>query len=110
MPGLEDVVVDATADSGNLPSPLTGGASASSNVAEEGGDAGCPSVLNSIWDCPKLQPNVLRDGVKGWICHWCGKFFRGVHATRALNHVIKNILKANVKMCSAVIPEESTAR
>ena len=85
MPTTSDVYVDAEATSGVLASPITQDTAlllTQPPAADdpdgmpgeiEGPAEPCPSVLNSVFECPKVKENVLRDGRIGWRCHWCGK-------------------------------------
>ena len=105
MPTTSHIYVDVDSTSGVLASPitqdtallLTQPAAADDPDAmpddTEGPADAIPSVLNSVFDCPKVEENVLREGRIGWRCHWCGKWFSGRHSTRALMHVLRTKLK-----------------
>ena len=66
-----------------------------------------PSVLNSVFECPKVKENMVKDGRIGWRCHWCGKWFSGRHATRALCHVTRAKMKKGIASCTGPIDLES---
>ena len=70
----------------------------------------CPSVLNSVFDWPKVEENVVKDGRIGWRCHWCGKWFSGRHSTRALMHVLRTKVKKGIASCTGYIDAESQSR
>ena len=54
-------------------------------------------VLGNIWECPKIRKFVTTDDsgkeFTGWSCGWCMKRndvpFRGLNASKALWHVLK---------------------
>ena len=81
MPTTSHVYVDAESTSGVLAPPITQDTAllfTQPPVADEPGampdeikgpaDA-CPSVLNSVFECPKVEENVVKDGRIGWRCH-----------------------------------------
>ena len=44
------------------------------------------------------------DGKDGWICGWCDKFFKPIHATRAVWHLLK-MKGMGIAVCKAAILE-----
>ena len=122
MPTISDLHVDAEAASGVLASPITQDTAllltqapaadepdTMANANEGPADA-CPSVLNSVFQCPKVEENVLKNGRIDWTCHWCGKWFSGRHATRALCHVTRAKMKKGIAACTGPIDLESQRR
>ena len=105
MPTTSHVYVHADSTSGVLASPITQDSALLLTQPAAGDDYDAmaddtegladaiPPVLNSVFDCPKLEENVSREGRIGWRCHWCGKWFAGRHSTRALMHVLRTRLK-----------------
>ena len=111
MPNRQEIAVDSAATSGSIAPPLPADPPSAVHQpdAEAGGSAVAepvpPPPLQSIFDCQKIKRGVVKDGVVGWVCGWCGQFFKGGHATRALKHVLKLTLKAGVRPCPAEIPD-----
>ena len=107
MPNPQQIAVDPSASEGTLQHPLP--PDPAQQPGEEAGDGEAVAApplppLKSVFDCPKLQRDVVQGGVVGWVCAWCGIFFKGVYATRALKHVLKVSLKSGVRACPAAIP------
>ena len=107
MPNQMELAVDPDAPCGNAPSFLSQDPDLSfitSNppAAEEDTEAAssCPDVLWFIYNCPKGQRDIMQGKSNGWLCHWCGKLFKGVHALRALCHLSKNTTKQGVVPCA----------
>ena len=122
MPTTSDVYVDTKAASGVLASPITQDTALllTQPPAADKPDAmpdeikgpadACPSLLNSVFECPKVEENVVKDGRIGLRCHWCGKWFSGRHATRALIHVTRAKMKKGIAACTGPIDVESQRR
>ena len=105
MPNPQQITVDPHARKCLLPTPPDPPQQPNAEAGE--GEVALPAPLpplKSIFDCPKLQRDVIQGGVVGWVCAWCGFFFKGVHATCALKHVLKVSLKSGVRACPAAIP------
>ena len=119
---ISDVHVDAEAASGVLASPITQDTAlllTQPPAADEpdampdeikGAVNACPSVLNSAFECPKVEENVVKDDRIGWRCQWCGKWFSGRHATRALCNGTRAKMKKGIAPCTGPIDLESQRR
>ena len=115
MPAISDVHVDAEAPpaSSRSPSPrilCSFPHKLPRADANKGPADACPSVLNSVFQCPKVEEGALKDGRIGWTCHWCGKWFSRRHATRALCHVTRAKMKKSIAPCTGPIDPESHRR
>ena len=78
-------------------------------VEEDAGVEGSElAAIISVFDCDHINQKRMNDK-DGWECSWCGKFFTPLHATRALNHVLK-INKGGIIACKALIPPRYLAR
>ncbi len=76
-------------------------------------------VLGNIWECPMLRKLVVTmdDSVgkdfTGWSCGWCMKCddvpFRGVNASKALWHVLKEA-GHDIRPCRGHIPHNKLAQ
>ena len=107
MPNHQSIEVDPNASTGTLQPPTDPDpAQQPDEDAGEGEAAPAPPLppLKGIFSCEKLRRGVCRGGVVGWECLWCGGFFNGEHATRALKHVMKVSLQSGVRPCLASIP------
>jgi hypothetical protein len=56
-----------------------------------------------------IAPILKKNHPTGWKCLWCSDVFVPVHATRALNHVIR-FKGGGIKPCKASIPANYLAR
>ena len=113
MPNHQSIEVDPNASTGTLQPPTDPDpAQQPDEDAGEGEAAPAPPLppLKGIFSCEKLRRGVRRGGVVGWECSWCGGFFNGEHATRALKHVMKASLQAGVRPCTGAIPAEYANR
>ena len=74
-------------------------------------------VLGNIWECPKIRKFVTTDDsgkeFTGWSCGWCMKRdvlpFRGVNASKALWHVLKEA-GHDIRPCRGHIPQNNLAQ
>ena len=74
-------------------------------------------VLGNIWECPMLRKLVTTDDngkdFTGWSCGWCMKHddvpFRGVNASKALWHVLKEA-GHDIRPCRGHIPHNKFAQ
>ena len=74
-------------------------------------------VLGNIWECPMLRKVVTTDNsgkdFTGWSCGWCMKHddvpFRGVNASKALWHVLKEA-GHDIRPCRGHIPHNKFAQ
>ena len=121
---MNDVHVDPTAASGDITSPISQDPAlddllAQPTVADEAkgkADAAvgsayvCLAVLTCIYQCPKVEEDVVRGDKVGWVCHWCGKWFAGRHPTRVLCHVLKIKIRKDIAACTAKIDPDLTKR
>ena len=76
-----------------------------------------PPLVNSIWECPKVNKYVTDSGISKWRCAWCPKLedgsedpgFNGHHATKALFHVCQ-MAGGSIRRCKGNIPKQDKAR
>ena len=74
-------------------------------------------VLGNIWECPMIRKLVATDDrgkeFAGWSCAWCMKGedlpFRGVNASKALWHVLKEA-GHDIRPCRGPIPPNKLAQ
>lgn len=82
---------------------VTSQATAASAI-EESKEATDLAPLKTIWDDKDHLEKCIEKGKDGWRCKWCGIFFNGVNATKALFHVAKIWRPSvHVAICRAVI-------
>ena len=91
------------------------------DVGEEEGAAAAAActlpVLGNIWECSMLRKLVTTDDsgkeFSGWSCGWCMKRddvpFRGVNASKALWHVLKEA-GHDIRPCRGHIPKNKVAQ
>ena len=100
---------------GTMDSSSTAAAAAATTETADSAVAVTP--LESIWDsehivkceCDEIGNKDI--GKKGWKCMWCGIFFIGVNATKALQHVCKIFRPSvHVRPCRALITDVELKR
>ena len=121
MPTINDLHIYPAAASGDIPSPIYQDHALDANStqppavddvkgladAADGSAYICLAVLTSVYQCPKVEEGVVRDGKVGWLCYWCGKWFAGRHPMRALSHVTRTRMRKGIAACCGKIDPES---